>query len=94
MDPTDRRRGCGAGYLGWPHQSSAGVAGGPAGPCQPDVETGEREPCLSGQRGPSGGQHFLLDKLGMYVTTLEFRTIKQGEVKIDGGGDACDGTFR
>jgi hypothetical protein len=42
----------------------------------------------------SGGEHFLLDELGMDVTTLEFWPIEQGEVEIDGGRDACDGTFR
>jgi hypothetical protein len=30
----------------------------------------------------------------MDVTTLEFRPIEQGEMEIDGGGDASDGTFR
>ena len=94
VDPANRRCGCGTRDLGWPHQSSPGAAGGPAGPCHPVGETSQRAPCLRGRGGPSGGEHFLLNELGMDFTALEFRSIEQGEVEFDGGWNAGDGTFR
>jgi hypothetical protein len=41
-----------------------------------------------------GTQHFLFNEFCMHITPLEFRSIQQGQMELNGGRHPGDRTFR